>query len=85
MLTAQIIVAVAMVLEQTPTDTLKELYWDCDTLYMQQQMSGEDLARCLSITYSLQDRFPTPAEFYLWWEKNRRHEWQKRGYREHAT
>lgn len=84
MLVEMTLVALVSVHTMT-TEELERYYWDCDTLYMQQQMSGEDLARCLSITYALQDRFPTMSAFREWWEKNRQSEWQKRGYTGHAT
>ena len=75
-------VALAAVLANTPLDTLTSLYWDCDALYMTQKMGGEDFARCLSITYRLQeDMFNNDmSRFGRWWEQNHLEQWRIRGY-----
>lgn len=82
-----IIVAAALTLNLVSDQRLEEWYWDCDTAYMQQQLSGQDFNSCLSVTEELQRRLfnNDKSLFWQWWELNRRHQWLNRGYSERAV
>ena len=76
------VITVALSLNLVDNDTLTQWYWDCDTQYMQQQLSGQDLNTCLSVTEELQRRlFDNDRQlFWQWWEQNHRNQWRNRGY-----
>ena len=76
----QIAVA-ASVASMTPAQ-LESYYWDCDTAFMKQQLSGQDLNSCLSITQQfLETVFENNKDkFWLYWDNTRQTEWVKRGY-----
>ena len=77
-----LIVTVALSLNLVDNHTLTQWYWDCDTQYMQQQLSGQDMNTCLSVTEELQRRlFDNDRQlFWQWWEQNHRNQWRNRGY-----
>ena len=77
-----LIVTVALSLNLVDNDTLTQWYWDCDTQYMQQQLSGQDLNTCLAVTEELQHRLfnNDKSQFWQWWEQNHRNQWRNRGY-----
>ena len=76
------VITVALSLNLVDNDTLTQWYWDCDTQYMQQQLSGQDLNTCLAVTEELQRRlFDNDRQlFWQWWEQNHRNQWRNRGY-----
>ena len=77
-----LIVTVALTLNLVSDNTLTEWYWDCDTAYMQQQLSGQDMNTCLAVTEELQRRLfdNDRSQFWQWWELNHRNQWFNRGY-----
>ena len=65
------------------TQTLERYYWDCDTAYMQEQLSGQDVNTCLSVTEELKTRLSLRGiEFMNYWHKHKTGEWLKRGYKD---
>ena len=80
MLLEAILVAVLTV-DTLDTQQLEQYYWDCDTAYMQQQLSGQDLNSCLAITEEFQQRrFKMDrGEFMQYWNDRKWEEWAKRG------
>ena len=82
-----LIVTAALSLNILDTDTLVQWYWDCDTAYMQEQLSGQDLNSCLSVTEELQRRLfnNSRSDFMQWWEQNHRNQWLNRGYTKAAV
>jgi hypothetical protein len=77
-----VIITVALTLNLVDDSTLTKWYWDCDTDYMRQQLSGQDLNTCLSVTNELQRRlFNNDRDrFFKWWEEQHRDQWYNRGY-----
>ena len=77
-----LIITVALSLNIVDTDTLVQWYWDCDTAYMQETLSGQDLNTCLGVTRELQRRLFNNRrdDFQQWWELNHRNQWLNRGY-----
>lgn len=75
-------ITVAAQLKTLPTPELERYYWDCDTMFMRQELSGADLPACLAITDELQSRLfkNDTARFKQYWNQNRLREWQRRGY-----
>ena len=75
-------ITVALTLNLVSDSTLTEWYWDCDTQYMQQQLSGQVMNTCLAVTAELQRRlFDNDQKlFWQWWEANHRNQWFNRGY-----
>ena len=76
------VITVALSLNLVDNDTLTQWYWDCDTQYMQQQLSGQDLNTCLAVTEELQRRLfnNDKSQFWQWWEQNHQNQWRNRGY-----
>ena len=64
------------------TDSLERYYWDCDTLYMKQELGGQDMNTCLTLTRRfIQDRFDNDMQlFWDYWARNRLTQWRQRGY-----
>ena len=60
-------------------EDLGKYYWDCDTKYMLQTMSGQDLNSCISITEEFKKHF-TPDGFVRYWNANKQKQWAVRGY-----
>ena len=60
---------------------LETYYWDCDTAYMQQQLSGQDVNTCLSVTEEFQKRQfnMDRTRFMQYWNDRKQEEWAKRG------
>ena len=75
-------ITIAAQLSGLPTKDLERYYWDCDTMFMKQELSGADLPSCLAVTDELQSRlFKNDYQrFKQYWEQNRLREWQRRGY-----
>lgn len=71
----------ASVASMTPAQ-LESYYWDCDTAFMKNQLSGQDLNSCLSIT----DRFietvflNNRTQFMTYWDRNHNQQWAQRGF-----
>jgi len=67
-------------LQQTPN--LEQLYWDCDTAYMQQRLEPKDIMQCLYISEAFVEKeFKGDMRLYKeYWEKNKMKEWRRRGY-----
>lgn len=62
---------------------LETLYWDCDTAFMKGEMGGQDMISCLAVTDEFQTRFFVDRrEFKQYWNRQRREQWNKRGYKE---
>ncbi len=61
---------------------LVRYYWDCDTLFMKNEMGGQDIMSCLAITEELQQRVwnGDKEKFLQWWRERRFKEWERRGY-----
>jgi hypothetical protein len=77
-----LLITAALTLNIVDDATLTRWYWDCDTAYMQQQLSGQDLNTCLSVTTELQQRLfhNNRDDFMQWWEQNHRDQWYNRGH-----
>ena len=77
-----LIITAALTLNIVDNDTLVQWYWDCDTAYMQETLSGQDLNTCLGVTRELQQRMfnNSKEDFQQWWELNHRDQWLNRGY-----
>lgn len=75
-------ITLAAAVTEVPTKQLERYYWDCDTMFMQERLSGSDLHSCLAITEELQSRLfkNNSLRFKQYWDKNKLHEWNKRGY-----
>jgi len=75
-------ITLALVLNaaKLPYRELEKYYWDCDTLFMRGNMSGQDLQSCLSITDEFQKKFKTKEDFMIYWHEHRLHQWGSRGY-----
>jgi len=82
MLLETVLVAVLTV-DTLSTQQLEQYYWDCDTAYMQKQLSGQDLNTCLSITSEfIQRRFDNDmTKFWSYWAEQRVAQWRLRGYK----
>jgi hypothetical protein len=65
---------------------LEKYYWDCDTLFMKNEM-GPDVMSCLAITdaFILKKFKNDNKQFKEYWNKNKHKEWQKRGYIQKTT
>jgi len=81
MLTA-ILLTFVLSVEQLPLITLEKYYWDCDTLFMQGEMGGQDILSCLAITdqFILKKFKNNKKKFREYWNKNKYQEWESRGY-----
>ena len=71
----------ASVASMTPAQ-LESYYWDCDTAFMKNQLSGQDLNSCLSITDRFIETvfFNNRTQFLQYWDLNRDQQWAKRGF-----
>jgi len=81
MLLATVLVA-ALSVNTLDTQTLEQYYWDCDTAYMQQRLSGQDMNTCLTVTreFILQRFDNDMTKFWDYWARQRVTEWRQRGY-----
>lgn len=79
---AALILAAALNPNQVPLRELESYYWDCDTLFMKGEMSGQDVWSCLAITESFQARrfMNNKPQFHEYWLKHKNQEWLRRGY-----
>jgi hypothetical protein len=60
---------------------LEKYYWDCDTLFMKDEM-GPDVMSCLAITDAfIEKKFKNDQKkFKEYWNRSKIQEWRKRGY-----
>ena len=70
----------AMTLHDLPKDVLESFYWDCDTMFMRGELSGQDMWTCLQITEEFQQHFTSKEDFKTYWNQTKLKEWQRRGY-----
>lgn len=77
-----IILALSIALnpESLSYSELEEYYWDCDTMFMKEELSPQDMWSCLSITDEFQKHFKSKQSFRKYWNMNKVKEWKKRGY-----
>jgi len=75
-------ITIAAQINNLSTKDLERYYWDCDTMFMKQELSGADLHSCLAITTELQSRLfkNNSLRFKQYWDQNKLQEWSKRGY-----
>lgn len=79
MLIAAVIIA-ATTLQDLPREVIESFYWDCDAMFMKGELGGQDMYTCLQITDVFQQGFRDKQQFREYWDKNKREQWQKRGY-----
>ena len=68
--------------QPVPKYDLEQLYWDCDTSYMQGRLEPKDVMRCLDISdLFVEEHFKGNLDQYKeYWEKNKKVQWARRGY-----
>lgn len=76
-----LLLSVALNIGTVNYQDLEKYYWDCDTQFMQQTMSGQDLNTCLTITEEFQKHFASRESFIQYWNLNKKTQWARRGYR----
>ena len=74
------LLTVAITLQDLPKEVIESFYWDCDTMFMQGELGGQDMYTCLQITDEFQKTFANKEEFRQYWEKNKWEAWRQRGY-----
>jgi len=79
----EITLVAAVSVHTISTVELEQLYWDCDTAYMQKTLSGQDMNTCLSITSEfIERRFLNDMQtFWSYWAEQRVAQWRLRGYK----
>lgn len=77
-----IVLSLALTVEELPLSTLEKYYWDCDTLFMKGEMGGQDILSCLAVTdqFILKKFKNNRKKFRQYWESNKHHEWETRGF-----
>ena len=67
----------------TPEFTrLQELYWDCDTMFMRNELHPQDMICCLAITDDFKLFFESHDDFMEYWNNYKHLEWNKRGFKQ---
>jgi len=77
-----IVFTLVLSVDQLSIPQLEKYYWDCDTLFMKQELGGQDILSCLAVTDQfILKKFKNKREkFREYWNKNKYHEWETRGY-----
>ena len=79
-MTPILMLTAALTLQDLPRDVIESFYWDCDTMFMKGELSGQDMYTCLQITEEFQKTFKSKEEFTQYWNKSKTEQWQRRGY-----
>ena len=59
---------------------LQTLYWDCDTMFMKNELHPQDMQSCLAITDQFILFFENNGDFKQYLQTHKDFEWMKRGY-----
>jgi hypothetical protein len=76
-----IVFSFVLSVEQLTIPELEKYYWDCDTLFMKEEL-GADVLSCLAITDQfILKKFNNDRDKFLeYWKQNKHKQWRRRGY-----
>ena len=79
--TMVILVAVNTV-QDLKTNELEKYYWDCDTMFMKDELGGQDMLTCLEITEEFKQRSfdGDHQRFMQYWRRENLQQWYTRGF-----
>jgi hypothetical protein len=80
MLLSAVILTAAISLQDLPNDVIESFYWDCDTMFMKEELNPQDMWTCLQITEEFQKTFKSKEEFKLYWNQEKTKQWRQRGF-----